>query len=273
MLIFSSCYSVSAQAKYEDMHYDGGPVVNAHQLHLVFLKAGRGYDYSYYQRIKNFFTRDLVQAGARVDNVYGLLSEYRISFNLDKVDWYELSPVGAKPGDCPRVIKTFCMSSSRISRQMELLRSSLHRPNGFGDIYLLAMPRNSTLCGGDAVSMCVSIGTSKTLFRGYHSFSGSRRNPLLWGVTTDRTNSDTAINTLVHEHLETITNPVGGGWWSSFGEMDDVCKLPIVGSIQHIGQEDYWLERPWSNHFHRCVMDTSGRAYPLVPPRPQMEIR
>ena len=74
---------------------------------------------------------------------------------------------------------------------------------------------------------------------------------------------DSVVNTASHEQNESITDPLGTGWYDSAGhEIGDKCHLvfgPALSSTstgkynEKINGHGYWLQEVWSNRAHACV--------------------
>jgi hypothetical protein len=71
------------------------------------------------------------------------------------------------------------------------------------------------------------------------------------------------VNTASHELSESITDPVGTGWYDSSGnEVGDKCHLVFGAKISStstgmynevINGHGYWLQEVWSNRAQACV--------------------
>ena len=74
--------------------------------------------------------------------------------------------------------------------------------------------------------------------------------------------ADPTLNFLSHEHNETITDPLGTGWFdSSNNENGDECDFVFGNQLgnngfgafnQVINTHDYWLQEEWSNRTNSC---------------------
>ena len=74
---------------------------------------------------------------------------------------------------------------------------------------------------------------------------------------------DSVVNTASHEQNESITDPLGTGWYDSAGrEVGDKCHMvfgPALSSTstgkynEKINGHGYWLQEVWSNRARACV--------------------
>jgi hypothetical protein len=85
--------------------------------------------------------------------------------------------------------------------------------------------------------------------------------------------ADAVLNNVAHEHMETMTDPLGNGWFDASGrEIADKCHQKFgkpLGSTatgrynQVINGHGYWLQTVWSNRAKSCVQRNTY-AHPKV---------
>ena len=104
------------------------------------------------------------------------------------------------------------------------------------------------------------IGQKRVLFANlpYAAISGCAS-----GQSPQGGAADSVLNTLSHEYLETMTDPLGTGWFDNAGlEIADKCVsaygTPLGTNAfgkynQQIRGHSYWLQEMWSNRASACV--------------------
>jgi hypothetical protein len=85
------------------------------------------------------------------------------------------------------------------------------------------------------------------------------------------TDADTTINTISHEHIESITDPLGTGWLANDSQQDeigDLCAFGFGAALggtegvnaynQVINGHHYDLQQEYSNAVHGCIQRPGG---------------
>ena len=216
--------------------------------------------------------------------------------------------------NCPDVDATYypnCLTDAQVTAEVARLIAADSLPTGTGanaPIYLVVTPPDTNEC--DGASSCAD-----NTFCAYHSsFSDGGHNvlyaeiPMFFDGASAAQNpkycqwdnnsavqepngdpADVAIKYLSHELNETITDPLGTGWWSSAtdNEDGDNCNfygsanpgggsapnafLPALGGSagggtlydQLINGDPYYTQTEWSNGDLGC--EASPAAHPLSP--------
>jgi hypothetical protein len=250
--------------------YHGGPVLPNSTVHEIFWDPfGQGYPAGYELEIEQYFT-DVAHDSGGTDNVYSVLTQYtdlsghRANYTvIDAGAKDDLVPVTAD-GCTPHTLFGFthCVTDGQIRSEI----SADFPSPGPHDIFFVFLPPHldtrdqglGSLGNGDFCAY--HRGTSSGLLYANEPFADVT---VRGGVCyTDEmpnasTKADSTINTASHEHAETITNPFGGGWYTSRGaEVADKCAYKwgayTGDSNQVINGHDYFLQQEWSNNGRRC---------------------
>ncbi len=161
-----------------------------------------------------------------------------------------------------------CLSEAQLVTEMTADMSATGWTASGTKLFIILLPESVDTCFGGGSSACAG-----TTFCAYHDTSGS----LIFavepfnasfgcGATSEVTNPqglpngaeiDETVNTTSHEMNEAITDPYGGGWWSSLGnENGDLCAWWFGAPIgttggqpynQVINGHDYSLQQEFSN--------------------------
>ncbi|MGH2834650.1 MAG: PKD domain-containing protein [Solirubrobacteraceae bacterium] len=228
--------------------------------------------------------------------------EYQVAFGGSASDVYidknPLPSSGSTKGECidNATPNGFCITDKDLQGQVELARTaenvqghkweaSLH------DVYFVFTPPQIGSCfygAGEAASEPNACAFEAGGYCAYHSAfenAGKELEPPLYASIPDggevegcdsfehpngAEGVDATIDTVSHEHNETISDPFGDGWLDVIGqEVGDKCLPPETFDIygvalggflgdptftkpgvafnQEIGNGKYWLQREWSN--------------------------
>jgi hypothetical protein len=106
----------------------------------------------------------------------------------------------------------------------------------------------------------VGTGTQATLYASmpYNALPGCTS-----GQSPNGNAADAVLNNVAHEHMETMVDPLGNGWFDSSGrEIADKCHLKFGKALgatptgqynQVINGHRYWIQMVWSNRAKGCV--------------------
>jgi hypothetical protein len=146
----------------------------------------------------------------------------------------------------------------------------LMTPNGFGS------------CFDGTSQEC----TTNTYCAYHNSFTNSNGEPVIYanepydatingcgsGSSPNNGDADTELNTISHEHNESITDPFGDAWWrdSDNQENGDLCAWNFGAKLggttgvdaynQLINDHHYWLQQEWSNKGSACFQDATHES-------------
>ena len=284
--------------------YHGGAVMAASvTVHTIFwAPAGYFFTAGYEALVKQFLTGAAAASGT-TSNVFSALREYgeqtgtatavsgsysiaydATSDSIDDVDRYPSSGDCASPSGVPT-----CLTDGQVQAEIDTVAPADER--GLGNLWFVLLPPN--------VDECITVGSCGTnSFAGYHEAMDRAGGLTIYGVIIDpivevvsgqggdpegNPDGEATIDTVAHETVEAITDPVGTGWFDADGfEVGDKCEVgPQIGSPlgyaangspydQLIGGHEYLIQEMWSNDDGGCVQRTTQTASPL--PLPQINL-
>src|ERR1039458_3324103 len=251
----------------------------------------------------NQFLTGAAAASGTTSNVFSALREYgeqtgtatavsgsysiaydATSDSIDDVDRYPSSGDCASPSGVPT-----CLTDGQVQAEIDTVAPADER--GLGNLWFVLLPPN--------VDECITVGSCGTnSFAGYHEAMDRAGGLTIYGVIIDpivevvsgqggdpegNPDGEATIDTVAHETVEAITDPVGTGWFDADGfEVGDKCEVgPQIGSPlgyaangspydQLIGGHEYLIQEMWSNDDGGCVQRTTQTASPL--PLPQINL-
>ena len=204
---------------------------------------------------------------------------YSVAYNasVDSIDDGDPYPPQSKQCPSPAGVAT-CVTDLQVRQEVDRVVSA-HDPHGRGlhDIWFVLLPPN--------VDECITVGTcGTTAFAGYHSLSDLHGltiyapipDPLIEFTPPPgqdpqgNPEAESTIDTVAHETVEAITNPIGSGWMDPNGfEVADKCENPEIGTPlgfagdgspynQLINGRQYLIQAMWSNVTRGCVQTGQG---------------
>jgi hypothetical protein len=283
--------------------YHGGTVMRGVQIHTIFW-APRGFQFSGspgdgilgYKAMIQRFLADVAHDSGTTANGFGVLSEYperggaglyNVSYDAasDSIDDSDPYPPQSKQCPSPAGIAT-CVTDLQLRQEIDkVIRAHDPSARGLHDLWFIFLPPN--------VDTCIAIGScGTTAFAGYHGLAASGRTPTIYAAIPDplieftpppgqdpqgNPEAEVTIDTVAHEAVEAITNPVGAGWMDPNGfEVADKCELPVIGTPlgyapdgspfnQLINGRQYLIQAMWSNVVRGCVLTGRGAGAGLPP--------
>jgi len=165
-------------------------------------------------------------------------------------------PAASECTDVPvvdlKVAITLCLKASTVESFIERIAAArgLASPNA---IFFLFLPPGTGICSDDGRTC------SYAQFAAYHGWTrGGTIYAVLPWFDTPR------LGSIAHEHIEAITDPDGGGWFTSDqDEIADICQI-AGDSQQTLGSTQYSLPLEWSNADGRCSDKTPPATSPLL---------
>jgi hypothetical protein len=169
-----------------------------------------------------------------------------------------------------------------------MIVASHNIPTGLGTQIFLFTPqgvasctKKSSLAGGGCYNPLQYDG-----YCAFHSRYGSGSKAVLYaympynalpgcasGQSPNGNPADAVLNNVAHEHMETMTDPLGTGWYDAAGrEIADKCHQKFgkaLGSTatghynQVINGHGYWIQTVWSNRAKACVQRNTF-SHPVV---------
>jgi hypothetical protein len=247
------------------------------------------FDASYQTDINQYFTDVAHDSGGNA-NVYSVGTQYsdgsgpvqyQSAFGGSYVD---RDPFPATNG-CGDGLDAYCLTDQQLQAEIQTVLTAKGWHGGLDHIFFLMTPNGVGSCFDGFSNQC-----STNAFCAYHSaFTDSNNEDVIYanepyegppGGCTDPTqgfpndaDSDTTINTISHEHNESITDPLGNAWIADDGnENGDLCAYifgnPLGGSPgstawnQVINNDKYSLQEEYSNVDSGCIQHPGGTVSP-----------
>ena len=270
--------------------YHGGPVQHVSTVYPIFwVPAGFSLPANYQATIDQYFT-DVAHDSYRRSNVYGSVVQYFetnpkrfVSYNVESRASSTDTHAFPKSG-CPNytlgdgTTSTVCLTRAQIQKEVAALVASRSLPAGLGSQVFLFTPKGVGSCT-NSTALTKGGCYDPLQYNGYcafHSRFGSGAHVGLYanmpysslpgcasGQSPNGNAADAVLNNVAHEHNETMTDPLGTGWFDASGhEIGDKCHLKFgkaIGSTgtgkynQVINGHGYWLQMVWSNRANACV--------------------
>lgn len=245
------------------------------------------FDAGYETLVDQYFT-DVAHDSGGTANVYSIGTQYfdtgyagsgpvqyQSAFGGAYVDRDPLPANGCDDGSDP-----VCLTDAQLQAEIQSVLTTNGWHGGLGNIFFLLTPEGVGSCGDGFGAEC-----SSNSFCAYHSdFTDSAGEPVIYanepyegGVTgcvgpgqgfPNDVDADTTINTISHEHNESITDPLGDGWVDSQNqENGDLCAYtygPALGAApngqpynQLINGHVYSLQQEYSDTGSTCLQNST----------------
>jgi PKD repeat protein len=267
-----------------DLVWGGGAVMHSNRTHTVYWDPSATIPTGYRSAIDGFLQNVAADSGKQT-NVYSVGTQYYDgSGNLSYSSTFggALTDTDAYPasGCAPSSPRTVCLTDAQIQAELAAYIAHNHLPTGLGDIYFVLTPGSVDTCFDSSTT---NPTCDYNYYCAYHGNFVSGGQTILYaddpypdgGCWLDDypngpgTAADEAINTLSHEHNETITDPQLDAWADPSGEEDgDKCATtfgPLLGGASGAGYDQaiatghYYLQEEWSNAISGCAAQTSGQ--------------
>ena len=272
------------QASNSNLAYHGGPVVRDDRTYTIYWTP-RGYSMSagYSNLIDGFFANvAAANSSGSQANTYFSDTQYSdavgpvgfggSSFGGSTVDRHAFPASGCDDGVAQT---TVCLTDAQLQAEIASVVAQKRWPQDGRSMYFLMTPRNVGSCDDATGAVCAfsyycayhcGFDTSKgTILYTNEPYPGTDLRGCGSGQSPNGdVDADSAINTLSHEHNETITDPLGTAWWDNKGyENADKCAWTFGAALggapgaqynQQIGTGRYYLQRNWSNASSGCVL-------------------
>jgi hypothetical protein len=279
--------------------YHGGVVMRNVTIHTIFW-APAGYHYDgapsagslgYVALIQQFLS-DVAHDSGSTGNIFSLLNQfgdrsgtgaYQIHYDPSVDSVTDTHPYPAATGQCPSPsgVAT-CVTDLQLQREVDrLIGTSAPAARGLTNIYFVLLPPD--------VDECITIGSCGTsAFAGYHSAFSLGHGLTVYSAIPDpqieftpppgsdpegNPEAESTIDTVAHEAVEAITDPIGTGWMDPNGfETADKCENgPQQGTPlgyaangspfnQVIDGHQYLIQDIWSNSRSGCVQSSTTVA-------------
>jgi hypothetical protein len=290
--------------------YHGGQVMSDVTVHTIFW-APAGYQFAgspgngvpgYEPMIQQFFT-DVAHESGSDTNMFSLLNQYKdaagaggydINYDAAADTINDTDPYPAKSKQCvsPSGVAT-CVTDQQLTTEVDHIIQQ-HDPSGYGlhDLWQVYLPAGVDECSGAG-----TCGTNA--FAAYHSEANAGHGQFIYAVIIDtlieeqllpggdpegNPEAEASIDSVAHETMEAMTNPVGNGWMDPNGfEVADKCEDgPQIGTPigyapdgapydQVINGHDYDIQEIWSNQLLGCMQSSTVTTSTL--PIPSISLR
>ncbi len=279
--------------------YHGGSVMRNVTIHTVFwAPAGYHFDGSpgpgvlgYEALIQQFFA-DVAHDSGSTGNIFSLLNQfgdhsgdgsYQIHYDpaVDSVADTDPYPAATQQCPSPSGVAT-CVTDLQVQKELDkLIGAGGPAARGLTNVYFVLLPPD--------VDECITIGScGTTAFAGYHSAFSLGHGLTVYSAIPDpqieftpppgsdpegNAEAEETIDTVAHETVEAITDPVGTGWMDPNGlETADKCENgPQQGAPlgyasdgspynQVIDGHQYLIQDIWSNARSGCVQSSTTVA-------------
>jgi len=272
--------------------YHNGPVQHSSAVYAIFwVPSSYSLPTGYQSTIAQYFT-DVAHDSFKTSDVYASDTQYYdITGGVKRFVSYSVANSAAvvdtnplPPDGCANYTlndgstSKNCLTNAQIRHEISAVVAAHHFPSGLGAEYFVFTPPGLASCFG-ANSLSQGGCYDPLGFPGYcayHSAIGSDTSAVLYanqpyadlsgcssGQSPNGNPADSVLSVVSHEHNETITDPLGTGWWDNSGnENGDKCNFNFgssIGSTSHgqynqlINGHGYWLQREWSNRGSVCV--------------------
>jgi hypothetical protein len=253
-----------------------------------------------YETLINQYFADVAHDSGGTANVYSVATQYydnpgqvhvqyQSTFGGSYVDHNPLPANGCNDGVDP-----VCLTDFQLQNEIQNVLSATGWHGSLTNEFFLMTPVGVGSCGDASGTEC-----STDVFCAYHNaFTDSAGEPVIYANEPyegqiggcsgagqgfpDDEDADTTINTISHEHIESITDPFGDAWLADDGtgntpgdEIGDLCAYGYgtpISSVngqpfnQVINGHDYSLQQEYSNADHGCVQELGGPHTSPTPP-------
>jgi PKD repeat protein len=306
----------AASFSWQRLSYQGGPVLHSSDPYLIYwAPGGEAIPSPWQSLIERYFT-DVAGDSTKATNVYSVarqytdstgFADYQQTFDPASQVIQDTDPYPApSASDCATSPYTTCLTDAQLQTEISSLIAADGLPSdgstsagelpGNAPIYFVVLPSDVDLCFGDGSGTCASND-----FCAYHSaYVDGASNVLYAAIPAVALSSpqdakgcqwdgnslvqepnasiaDVALKYISHEDNETITDPLGTGWWNDYtgNENGDDCNdyqtdsdafTPTLGGDasagtlynQLIAGDQYYLQSEWSNGTGSCAMQPAG---------------
>jgi hypothetical protein len=253
------------------------------------------FDASYQNVINQYFT-DVAHDSAGTQNVYSVATQYydnpgpvhiqyQSTFGGSYVDKDPLPANGCDDGVDP-----YCLTDQQLQDEIQTVLTAKGWHGGLDHVFFLMTPNGVGSCVDAFPDQC-----STNAFCAYHSaFVDSSSEDVIYANEpyegpypgcTDPTqgfpsdiDADTTVNTISHEHNESITDPQGDAWLANDGNGDesaDLCAYGFGTALggtpgvdaynQVINGHHYDLQQEYSNLDNGCIQRPGGTPSSTFP--------
>jgi hypothetical protein len=263
------------QASTNNLIYHTGPAMRTNVTYAIYwIPSGYSVSSGYVNLINGFFKNVAADSG-KTSNVYYSDTQYKgSSGSIAYKSTFGGFVIDTNPypaNGCTDPYTTVCLSDAQIAAEIQTVMAAKGWTTGLTHLFFMFTPKN--------VGSCASGYCAYTAYCAYHNWIGSGSSSIIYanqpygsfvaaacdiGQHPNGDDADATINLISHEHNESITDPLGTGWWDRNGyENGDKCAWNFGtarGSTatglynQVINGSKYYLQQEWSNSTSRCVL-------------------
>ena len=241
------------------------------------------FDANYASLINQYFT-DVAHDSVGTSNVYSIATQYQdgagfiqyqSTFGGSYVDNAPLPANGCADGQ-----DSVCLTDQQLQDEIQRVLTLKGWHGSTSHMFFLMTPDGVGSCFDSSGNQCTT-----NVYCAYHSdFINSSGEPVIYanqpydatingcgsGSSPNNDDADTELNTISHEHNESITDPFGDAWYAADGnENGDLCAWGFGSPItlggdynQVINGDHYWLQQEYSNMDKGCVQSLGGHQSP-----------
>jgi hypothetical protein len=245
-----------------------------------------------YESLINRYFADVASANGTTSNVYSVATQYYGPTAADPIQYHSafagsyLDHDPLPTSGCSDGVDAVCLTDLQLQSEIQNVLTAKGWHGSLTNEFFLMTPEGVGSCGDASGSEC-----STDVFCAYHSdFTDLANEPVIYanepyegtiggcsgpgqGFPND-VDADTTINTISHEHNESITDPFGDAWIASDGsENGDLCAytygtpLGAAGNGQPYNQlingHEYSLQQEFSNKGSACIQKSTQETGPV----------
>ena len=278
-----------------DVTYHGGPVLHSSGVFAIFwVPPSYSLPNGYQSTVTQYFT-DVAHDSFLTSNEFGVDTQYYdVTKGVKKFISYSVvyrgTNVATQPfpaSGCPNYVldskagkkSSVCLTDAEIQEEVRSVIAGHSLPTGIGNEYFVFTPPGVANC--KTAKPTKSRGCFDPIqqdgYCAYHSHLTTGGHAVLYdvlpyedstgvcwsGQSPNGNPGDSVVNTASHEQNESITDPLGTGWYDDSGnEIGDKCHLTFGAKIsatstgmynEVINGHGYWLQEIWSNRAQACV--------------------
>jgi hypothetical protein len=246
-----------------------------------------------YESLINRYLADVAAASGSLTNAYSVATQYydnaaaihyQSTFGGSYVDTNPFPASGCNDfhkgsGD------PVCLTDQQIQDEIQNVLTAKGWHAGPDTMFFLLTPKGVGSCFDGTSSECTT-----NAYCAYHNdFVDSSGDPVIYanepydatipgggcwdGTSPNGDDADATINTMSHEHNESITDPLGDAWLNSTGaENGDICAWNFGSQLgtaangqpynQLINGHQYWLQEEYSNDGNACLQHYTPTVAP-----------
>ena len=266
--------------------YHGGQVMHTNTAYTIFWFPGGSTFSANYESLINRYFQDVAAASNSPTNVYSTATQYYdkaasiqylSAFGGSYVDTNPFPPNGCS-------VAPVCLTDAQLQAEIQKILTIEGWHGSTSVMFFLMTPRGVDSCFDSSGAECTT-----NRYCAYHSYFVDTSGELViyanqpynaptagcyYGESPNGDDADATINTISHEHIEAITDPLGDAWYSNDATGDEVADICLgnfgtaIGGApgaeynQVINGHEYWLQQEYSNDNSGCVQHYAPTTVP-----------